>query len=173
MMESNNYFENLRLKEEHNNKIFSAIKVLFENECENILQSLYSKGFRQINASELEKCGFNLMELVKSNSTHSNVLLGKITYYSENHFVGFDLKLRDNISNYFEIINTNNSKDKVEQLNIIRAKKKELESYENTASSFLEDFECRDLEQNKYYKELARKVRTQIIELENDLKYIV
>jgi hypothetical protein len=86
--------------------------------------------------------------------------------------VGFDLILSDNNSSYFEIVYTNNSKERVEHLNLIRAKKNDLESYENTASSFLEDFECRDLEQNKYYKELARKTKMEIFELEKDLKFI-
>ncbi len=163
---------NLRIKEEQNLRIFSAIKVLYENLNENILQTLYLKGFKSISSSDLEKCGFNLNELVKYNSMNENLLLGNITYYPDNHFSGFDLKLDLDNSNYFEIIITNNSEDRLKQLNFIRAKKRELESYENMASSFLEDFECRDLEQNKFYRDLANKVKTELIELENDLKYI-
>lgn len=173
MVDSTNYFENLRIKEEEDHNAFSAIKLLFENQCEQILQTLYLKGYTTVSPSDLEKCGFNLACLVKSISSPENVLFRKINYYNENHFIDYDLKLQNSSSDYFEIIKTNNSKEKIGHLNLIRSKKIELENYENAASAYLQDVECRDLELSKHYKDLANKVKLEITALEAVLDNLV
>ena len=72
----------------------------------------------------------------------------------------------------FTIVKTDNSIERVNQLIIIRDKKIEVQSNEAEASSYLEDMECQNLELNQFYKELARKAKLELIELENKLKFI-
>ena len=171
-MEQNDYYEEMRIKEELNNKMFESIKFIFNCQNEKILFSLFSKGFCKINANELIKCGFDFTLIVKSNSNIENPFFGKVFYYSENHFVGYDLLLEEIGGVDFTIVKTDNSIERVNQLIIIRDKKIEVQSNEAEASSYLEDMECQNLELNQFYKELARKAKLELIELENKLKFI-
>lgn len=171
-MEQNDFYEKLRLTEEMNNKIFASIKLQFEKQNDKILFSLYNNGFIKINYTELIKCGFAINTLVKSDSRIENPLLGSITFYSENHFIGYDLKLDNRDSNCFHIIKTDNSINRFKQRKIIRDKIEEIKGLEYTAKSYIDDMECRDIELSKYYRELAKKAKLELIDLENDLKNI-
>lgn len=147
--------------------IFSSINALFNAENENILNVLYLKGLKRISVSDLDKCGFSCSILVMNNSLVENQLLGNITYYSVNHFIGFDLISDNNHSSHFNIIKTYNSKEKVEMLNKIRDKKIEIDGLENAA--YMYEHEFHEKSSGNIYREKAKKASLELSTLEKML----
>jgi hypothetical protein len=169
-MDFENYNEQLRLSEEYNNQIFSSIKFLFQDQNDNILLALHSKGFNKISPADLKKCGFNVRVLVYSDSRSENPLLGKITYNSLNHFIGFDLVLENSQWEIFKIIKTNNTEHRAELLIKIRNKEFEINSLENTAAMWASGEEgCPDIDNRNYYMDLANNAKLELNILKSEL----
>ena len=151
-------------------KIFSSIKELFSGDNSSILFALHKKEILEVSSSDLEKCGFDGIVLVASNSLLEDPLMGRISYYSINHFKGYDLRLKND--NLFEIIKTDNSDIKVLQLIKIRNKKLEIESFKYASSAYIEDWEIRNEALSQDFNKKAKFAEQELLILIKELENI-